>query len=51
MGFSLEMFFEDLLNAVGADVCHSDKLDLLEVVIADGKQYAEDCGMIQKREK
>jgi hypothetical protein len=51
MGFSLEMFFQELLDAMGADCCHGDKLDLLEKVIVDGQQYAKECGMIDNEEK
>ena len=48
MGFSLELFFEKLANALDAkELSISDQLDFIEAVINDGKQYAKDCGMIK----
>lgn len=46
MGFSLEMFFEELRYVLAQDSEDTDKLARLERIIRDGYQYAKDCNRI-----
>lgn len=51
MGFSLEGFFLDLSDLIGADMQDQDKLTAMIELVEQGKSYAEECGMINKEGK
>jgi len=46
MGFSLEMFFDELFEILDSDMKAAKKIKLLVKVIYEAKQYAKECGHI-----
>lgn len=47
MGFSLEMFFEELrMITEDADLSDAERLEKYETAIQEGETYARQCGMI-----
>ena len=49
MGFSLQMFMEDLMQATTQKgICPEDRLELLAELVLAGNIYAAECGQINK---
>jgi hypothetical protein len=46
MGFSLEMFFEELQELLAAEMKPKAKQKALETLVAEAKRYAAQCGQI-----
>lgn len=47
MGFSLDMFFNDLLLTLDSEHCSDEeKFADLMVIIRSGYQYAAECGVV-----
>jgi hypothetical protein len=48
MGFSLELFFDDL-RAIAEDdsITDEERLERYEIVIKEGEEYARQCGLIE----
>lgn len=46
MGFSLEMFLNDLKEILASDLGNAAKLEVLKATIAYGETYARECGAI-----
>ena len=46
MGFSLEMFFQDLKIALNQDKKAAKSLKDIKRIVAEAEQYAKECGHI-----
>ena len=46
MGFSLELFFNDLMELMDSDMKAAKKLRHLAKLIADARAYAKECGKL-----
>ena len=47
MGFSLEVFFDDLLHIIESDYKPKKKFALIVKCIHDAKKYAKECGQLK----
>lgn len=47
MGFSLDLFFADLIELLESDMKAVKKLRKLAAIVADAKAYAKECGMLR----
>ena len=47
MGFSLKHFFEELQELIAADMKPKKKLSAIQRLVAEAKQYADDCGKLE----
>lgn len=47
MGFSLDMFFEELFTVLDSDMSAGKKLKFLVRVIRAAKEYARECGQLR----
>lgn len=46
MGFSLEMFFNDLQELLASEMKPKKKQKALEVLVAEARAYAKECNQI-----
>ena len=46
MGFSLKMFFADLEKLLASNMKQEEKLAALTKLVAEAKEYAEQCGKL-----
>ena len=47
MGFSLELFFNDLIEVLESDMKAAKKIRLIIRIVTEAKKYAKECGQIK----
>ena len=48
MGFSLEVFFNELFEVLDSDISAGAKCKRIYKIVIDARQYAKECGMLKK---